>query len=551
VADPISQLRTTPTSNGGGAGGIVVFGGMIALILGLQLAVYWPAWRGLPAGDDFGTPIAEIKRGDLEGPLALVTQSPQARYYRPVQSLLTWAVGQWNPDEPWAALHLAVFVCLALYLGVFLLLLQAAPLTRGGQAVAAAVFLWHPVLPAQVASVDGLSSLLAPTIMWLGVGLVHRFRDRLWIGLPLGLVMLVLGAAIKEYAFGIVPLATLAVLCLREQRRWRAAVVTGLVLGTALLAWMLARQLAMPAEAQLGGESLSVLGFVRNTSLFLAALLSFANTVTVYVQRSPGAIVLFAASWLVTVSLLLVGLVRQWRASAGPSSGEPSASTRDVRSWMVFGVLAIFGAMFPASLLARTVSEMYMAGQVLPLALVAGLAAQGWARLENRTLRRVALLLLLGQLGLGLSTVHAKVAAMVEVGERAQVELDQIVAHVPPEARDWRIALVFPPSAAAGRFYGVYHMQDMGVVGQKGVEWRRYGMGHRVYYVVAQMDMDRRYHARQVIGPFNEPAHERVSPALVNGAWLRGERLFDVTLVWDPPTRRFTLLHSDPASTTR
>jgi hypothetical protein len=116
-------------------------------------------------------------------------------------------------------------------------------------------------------------------------------------------------------------------------------------------------------------------------------------------------------------------------------------------------------ASFPTILLYH-VSEMYVPPLLLPFALICGISTDGWiraplpARMAISTAAGVALVF-------SLLSIHAKVAGLVDVGDRAYRQLQQIVSLLPPDARNLRIGARYLASdRAPGDRYAVFRMPD-------------------------------------------------------------------------------------------
>src|SRR4051812_8995229 len=62
----------------------------------VQLTVYAPMFKVLPAGDDFPV-LADIQRGNQQGPLPIIRESNSALNYRPVRGLGLWAFANIPP----------------------------------------------------------------------------------------------------------------------------------------------------------------------------------------------------------------------------------------------------------------------------------------------------------------------------------------------------------------------------------------------------------------------------------------------------------------------
>src|SRR4051794_20355193 len=72
---------------------------VLALLVGLigLLLVGHRSFQIKPAGDAFPY-VEEIRRGDTEGPAALITRSFTWQTYRPLTSLAIWLAGRGSPE---------------------------------------------------------------------------------------------------------------------------------------------------------------------------------------------------------------------------------------------------------------------------------------------------------------------------------------------------------------------------------------------------------------------------------------------------------------------
>ena len=111
-------------------------------------------------------------------------------------------------------------------------------------------------------------------------------------------------------------------------------------------------------------------------------------------------------------------------------------------------------------------------------------------------------------------TIRHKIAGLVEVGERADAQLKQVLTFVPPNAQNKRIMLLFerdelPPR----RTYSVFRMGDeILLVHEPTLEWYRPGHRHVLQSIVV-----------------DDPA------TFDRTGW-------DVVLMWDAKTQRFSPL---------
>jgi hypothetical protein len=146
--------------------------------------------------------------------------------------------------------------------------------------------------------------------------------------------------------------------------------------------------------------------------------------------------------------------------------------------WMTFMLIGLAIASFPTILLYH-VSEMYVPPMLLPFALLCAMAADAWmsaARPMRFALGAIATIALISSI----ATIHHKVAGLIDVGERADAQLKQVLTFIPSDAHAVRIMLLFkrdelPPK----RTYSVFRMGDeILLVHEPTIEWYRPGQGH-------------------------------------------------------------------------
>jgi hypothetical protein len=125
---------------------------------------------------------------------------------------------------------------------------------------------------------------------------------------------------------------------------------------------------------------------------------------------------------------------------------------------------------------------MYLPPIVMPLALLAGMAADGYRRSTNRTLQIAATSVLLAIVIGSMITIRSKVAGLRDVGHRAADQIAQILSFLPADAHDKRIAILFDSSQLPPRrTYAVYRMGDeILLVHEIALEWPRPGKNLRL-----------------------------------------------------------------------
>ena len=172
-------------------------------------------------------------------------------------------------------------------------------------------------------------------------------------------------------------------------------------------------------------------------------LLFFGNSVWVFLRNDAIALAATGAAVLVAATIIIVGL-RRAHAS---------------RRWVVFLLASVVLSSFPASIMTH-VSEMYLPPMIVPLALLCGLAAAGWAR-SGRAPRMFATVTFVLAMISSIWTIMIKVHDLRLLGERAEKQLRQVLDFVPLDAQDVRIMLLFDESVLPPRrTYSVYLMGD-------------------------------------------------------------------------------------------
>ena len=423
------------------------------------LAAYWVSFGVLPASDDFSY-INEIHRGNREGVWRFFTRSVTAQTYRPMTSVGIWAFGNLVPGYPTQGVRALHLISAIAYAAAALLWIRAAKLGRAGAIVAIATMLLHPVLPQAVGSIDGFNSLVSSAFLWLGAWYVFTWRDRPIRALVAASLCFVVGVLFKEYAFALVPLSMLTVLCFWRERRVRWALALALALGALLLLVIVVRRYTIPPDplAQGGWNYVAAdpvvlaKNVVQNAALLAGGLLFFGNSVWAFVNQSPAVLAAVGLSVLAVVALAAWGVVVRFRQS-------PTVNGDALHRWLAYLLLAFAAASFPAILVNR-VSEMYVPPLVLPLALLFGFAADGLRRTRVPA-RAVATTVAAVLLVSSILTIRAKVAGLVDVGRRADRQLRQILALLPPDARDMRICIRFLAADRRPRdLYAVFRMPD-------------------------------------------------------------------------------------------
>jgi hypothetical protein len=423
------------------------------------LIAYWESFHVLPASDDFSY-VNEIHRGNREGVWRFFTRSVTAQTYRPMTSVGIWAFGNLVPDHPTEGVRALHLLSAVAYAAVALLWIRAARLDRTGAAVVIATTLLHPVLPQAVGSIDGFNSLASSAFLWLGAWYVFTWRDRPIRALVAGSLCFAAGVLFKEYAFALVPLSMLTVLCFWQRRPIGWALAFALALGALLLLVIFVRRHTIPPDpiAQGGWNYLAgnpvdlAKNVAKNAALLAGGLLFFGNSVWAFVHQSPAVLATVGLSVLAVVALVAWGIHLRRRHSPG-SDGD------SLSRWLGYLLLGFAAASFPAILVNR-VSEMYVPPLVLPLALLFGFAADGLrrARFPAGAVATTAAAIMLVS---SVLAIRAKVTGLVDVGRRADRQLQQILAFLPPDARDMRICIRYLAADRRPRdLYAVFRMPD-------------------------------------------------------------------------------------------
>jgi hypothetical protein len=478
---------------------------IILALAALQLVLYRQAFGVEPSADDYILAM-QIRAGEASGPIAFFQSSP-LNDYRPLQSLGYWAMGRWNERDPFPLVHVLNFVAFGFYVGVFVQWLRLLRLPMGGVIAAFATLFFHPILAGPLADLDGFGRFMVSGFVWLGVYYVVRYADRLRWAFPLAALCFGVGLGFMEYALALVPLAPAALWWSRRDRG-RTAAAAGLLL---LLMLMFGAYYAIRISiigSDSGRLSMDLVQWITNTALLGGAVLYMGDTVSVYVAQNTAAVATMAASGVAMAALIIRGM-RLWHASECERGHSMETHCRTLTLLPLAFVLSFF----PMVVMSH-ISEIYAATIVFAVALMMGSAMAGWSRRPRWYLRPaipVFVLLLLW----ASSSVVRKVASLKETGERAQVQIASVLAAIPTDARDVRVALIFRESdLPARRTYSVFRGGDDHLIqpGQSAVsliEWFRPG--------------------RNI---------ELIQVRVADVAQVRRPE-YDALLLWDPSTRRF------------
>ena len=297
------------------------------------------------------------------------------------------------------------------------------------------------------------------------------------------------------------------------------AILMVLVLSLALAALIGIRRFTIPPGY---GQGLGYLSsdpkqWIQNAALFVVALLFTGNSVWAFVHQGPAVAVLVLVAVAAAAGLLGIGLglrLRVERRRCRIPGPDPEGFS--VARWTLFLSIALAAASTPMLFMSH-VSEMYAVGMVLPLALLAGLAAEGWCDASRRW-RIIATGAAMAMIVSSCLAASAKVDGLRAVGEKAEQQANHLLSFLPAEARDLRVAAVFlnrdlPPR----RTYSVFRMGDEALMGRphRFFDWWRPGRGLELELLKLE---------DQSQAPLGS---------------------YDLVLLWNAGDRRFTVLSHD------
>lgn len=484
---------------------------LFGVIFALQLITYTRAFSVKPAGDDFGPPLFDYFVGNEQGPFSFYLKSYHGFSYRPTQALLAWAAVSMNPADPIAWLHSLNFVGMGIILIAAMLWIREFPLSRAGATVVALVLCFHPTLVTPLGSLDGFATPWVSGLIWLGTWCVHHFRERLWLGLGLASLVFALAVGLKEFAFAMAPLAGVAMLFFRRRRRLPATLLAGGWIALLAGVYMLIRHAALPpAELRPNVDSRILQSFRdlgENLAAYAGGLFFTGNSVWVFVNQSP-MILLLTGIWILICSGVIAwGVALRWRSTQCSAQANGS-----LRTWIAFFLVSLPAASFPASV-TNHISEMYVTPIIFPLAMLAGIAADGFRTRGIVTRAAVAALSLL-LLGGAILSIQFKLALLQQVGDKADVVLQAALAHIPAGEKNVRAALLFRKSDDPPRpRYSVYRMSNAELLQEISADWVR--RGDQIYL-------------------------ELVEVSSADDFTRRAE--YDLTLLWNDAARRFERL---------
>jgi hypothetical protein len=459
-----------------------------------------------PSSDDFIL-ANQIRLGEQNGPLSFFGASP-LKDYRPLQSLVYWAVGRWAIENPFPSIHVLNFAAFAFYALVFILWVRLLRLPLIGTSCAVGMLFLHPILAGPLLDLDGFGRFVVSGWVWLGAYCAYRYAGRLGIAIPLTAICLVFGLGFMEYAAALVPLSAVAVWSGRETGRLRAVLMLLVVLLMIFAGYYVLRVSIIGRES--GHLSMSPVTWVTNFILLSFAVLFMGDTVSLYVQRGAGEIA-FAGASVILMIAVLIGGSRLWHVvvRTQPLNSEIGSTSKV----LVFLPIGLFGSFVPMIFM-QHVSEIYASAIAFAFALQAGVAMAGWGHARPKLFSCSVGLFTLFLLWAGTS-VSAKVDRIRQTGDRASLQIQNLLAWIPVDAHDRRVALIFFESELPPRrTYSVFLAGDDSLIGpgtaaRSAIEWFRPGKNIELVHVILQQKSDVRLDE------------------------------FDMLLYWNPRTRRF------------
>lgn len=417
-----------------------------------QWLVYSQSFAVKPASDDWPI-VNEIHRGNLHGVGVFFTDSVIQIGYRPLKSLAIWWFGNLDPNHRVAwirALHLLGGMLFALS---GMLWLRELPIRPTAFVAGMLLVTLHPVLPQCLASIDGIDTLASSALLWLGAWCLYRFRGRTVPALVTSLICFFVGVGFKENLFALAPLGlVIAWFFWPGAQRKRDLAIIAMTYLAAGASMILVRRLVIRTGLESGFEMIrfAPLVLLKNAATFATGLLFFGNSIWVFEHQSPAVLAIVGASCLVALSLIMGGLWLRIR----------SADANETMRWTLFFVIGIAAASFPTILLYH-VSEMYVPPMAIPFAMLCALAIDGWLRRAAQPVKGIVFFVCGVALATSILTIRDKVAGLVRVGERADVQFNAMLEHIPPGTTNKKILLLFRPSdQAPGATYSVFKIAD-------------------------------------------------------------------------------------------
>jgi hypothetical protein len=420
---------------------------LFLLLLAAQILLYRDSFRTKPSQDDFIT-LHQIDRGEQQGALTFFKASDLSDY-RPLQNLTFWLFGRGPRQHVLLSLRILHFLSFGFCAGVAFLWIYSLKLSRLGAIAAACVVFFHPIIAGPLAGLDNYSRFVVSALVWLGAWIVFRFgKQRPLLAIALVSACLVVGLGYMEYAVAMIPFAVLGMAWRVEQRRLFYASLMFASLAAVLAAYFLVRISGIVStSAGTGYVSLAPLVWLKNSAIMTIAVLFFGNTVPVMLQASKTLLIWLAGNVGVVLLALSYGL---WRVHRG--------ATSESRLPVPLPALVItFGLTFFPMVLMTHVSEIYLTSIVVALALLVGVAAQGWTQ-APRALQYLVMVFAAGQLFLATKAVHSKIAGINESGERAEAMMRNLLGQIPNDREARKVAIVFLEQGTKG--YSVFSRPD-------------------------------------------------------------------------------------------
>jgi hypothetical protein len=445
-----------------------LLGAILTVLGGALVVIYARAFHALPSADDFIIP-AVVRSGLAERPWRYFLNSPMEDY-RPLQWIVASLVMRPAIRDPFPVMHLMSFACFIPYaaaLALWLLRLRLGPVPA---ACATAFVFFHPTLAGPFGDVDTFIRFITSAFVWLGAYAADRLASRLSRAIPVVVGCFALGLGFSEYALGLLVLASIAVVWQRPRNRWAGAATMAIAMLVVFGGYMALRRVAVVGSS-VQGLTLNPIDWMRNSALMVGALLYPGNTVEIALAEGPSRSLWLAAGCGAVALWITAGL---WLRRRNAPLGEMVPIT----------YVAILFAASLAPMFARShVSEEYLTAPLVGLALLVGQAAEGWC--ATGALRLPAFVTLAVLLAWGIASSSEKLGGIVERGERTGQQIRSLLAHIPPDARDTTVWLVFPE---VGRRYSMFvagddYLIQPGGPAQRASQWLLPGRGIRLRHV--------------------------------------------------------------------
>jgi len=228
---------------------------------------------------------------------------------------------------------------------------------------------------------------------------------------------------------------------------------------------LMIRYYTMPAGSERGMQYLDLNPTVwaTNVASLLFGLLLPGNTTWVFLNRNSPLLFL-ALPAILALCAVVAGGIYQFRDSHQPRY-----------RWIIYLSVAIGLSCFPMIVMFH-VSEMYLPPLVIPFALLCGIAADGWRR-TVRWMQISVVVVSIAMLCGSILAIQSKIAGMRSVGERADIQIDQILKLLPADAVNVRIAIIYNTfGMKKNRHYSVFAMGDeITLVHENVLNWKAPG----------------------------------------------------------------------------